>query len=344
MTRRRIIYIVDNYILDNNLNNSVFRIFRDSIASFLTSRSLAAPLPAGGRATNYQHVNILAKNGFAAYLSMREKPKFDFYGIAVPLLIGNLQLRRGDVCVIPEIFPNVARKLASFPVKRLMFCQNQYYLPFTDDTCAGIAEFGVHGIIASSVAVQNFFRDVYGIVHVPLLPYAVDTKRFAATEVKHRQIAFMPRKLPEDARFIEATFKRRYPHFANIPWVAIHAIKQSHAATIMGKSAIFLSLSHKESFGLPPLEALACGCLVVGYHGDGGHEYMTQENGWWAEMGDWKACVEGLAAAISLFDKGGPELDTRRRAAVRTVEQYSLSRLETELITYWRRELSTPFP
>jgi hypothetical protein len=303
--------------------------------------------PSGGVATIYRHVDILTGNGLPAYVALREKPKTDFYQTTAPLLIhgGRLQARAGDIFVIPEGFTSYVRALTPSPAKRIMFCQNHYYLPFTANAGAGIAEFGVHGVIASCIAVQNFFRDVYGISDLPLLPsYAIDPKRLTPADFKRRQIAFMPRKLPQDAIFIEAAFKRRHPRYADIPWVKIDGTTQAQAARIMGESAVFLSLSHKDALGLPPLEALACRCLVAGYHGDGGREYMTAENGWWADTGDWKVCVDGLAAAIELFDRGGPELDARHLAAAQTVERYNPRHLQSALITFWRRELSIPFP
>jgi glycosyltransferase involved in cell wall biosynthesis len=181
-------------------------------------------------------------------------------------------------------------------------------------------------------------------LNLPLIPYGIDTKRFSAPKQKRRQIAFMPRKLPDDADFITSTFKRRHPRYVDVPWIVIDGVSQVRAAQIMGESSVFLSLSHKESFGLPPLEAMSCGCLVSGYHGDGGREYMKHDNGWWAEMGDWKACVDGLAAALELFDRGGADYDERRRAMSKTVELYSPKRVETELLSFWQRELRQPFP
>lgn len=304
-------------------------------------------VPFGGAATVYRHVEMLTKMGLPAYVALPQKPKFDFYQTTAPLLIhgGNLQalqVRTGDILVIPEVFTDQATTLTSTPAKCLMFCQNQYFLQFTIDARAGIAEFGVHGIITSSIAVQSFFNDVYGISDLPLIPYAIDPKLFRIAD-KRRRIAFMPRKLPEDAKFIAAAFKRRHPRYADIPWAPIDGVSQAEAARGLGESAVFLSLSHKESFGLPPLEAMACGCLVAGYHGDGGREYMTPQNGWWAETADWKACVDGLAAALAVFDKGGSELHRRYEAASQTVERYSPSRLETALMAFWRHELTTPF-
>jgi Glycosyl transferases group 1 len=303
-------------------------------------------LPGGGPATIYRHVEILNAHGLSAFVALPGKPPVDFYGTTAPLLIhdGRLPTQAGDIWVTPEGFAGYVEALMQMPVKRLMFCQNQYYLPFTKDPRAGIAEFGVHGVIGSSEAVRTFFRDVYGVQDLPILPYAIDPTRFRSAAAKRRQVAFMPRKLRQDAAFIEAAFKRRHPRFADVPWVPIDKATQAVAAHIMGESAVFLSLSHKESFGLPPLEAMACGCLVAGYHGGGGREYMMPENGWWAETGDWMACVDGIAAALETYDKRGAELDQRRVAMEKTVARYSPGRLEAELIAFWRRELSTPFP
>jgi glycosyl transferase family 1 len=142
---------------------------------------------------------------------------------------------------------------------------------------AGIAEFGVHRVIASSEAVRDFFRGIYAIPDLPLLPCAVDPGRFRPAARKKRQIAFMPRKLKADAAFISQVDQRG-------AWVK------------------FLSLSHKESFGLPPLEAMACGCIVAGFHGDGGREYMIPKN---ADMGDYKGCAEA-PAAVEVLTTPGP--------------------------------------
>ncbi len=304
--------------------------------------------PFGGVATIYRHAEILAQHGISAFVALREKPKVDFYGSHVPLIVhgGVMPAQLGDVYVIPEGFSSWVRALAlaPLPVKRLMFCQNQYGLPFTASPNLGFAEFGVHGVIASSEAVRSFVGDLYGLTEIPLIPYALDTGIFFPTPVKRRQIAFMPRKLPRDAAFIQNAFRRRHVRYANVPWVAISKVTQRESAAILAESDVFLSLSHQESFGLPPLEAMACGCLVAGYHGDGGREYMTTENGWWAETGDWKACVDGLAAALDLLHSGGNPLTARRAAMAATVIRYSPARMESALLDFWRQELAEPFP
>ncbi|MEO8977702.1 MAG: glycosyltransferase [Casimicrobiaceae bacterium] len=307
---------------------------------------LPFPFPSGGVATIYRHAEILTQHGLPAFITLAEKPAVDFYSSHAPLIVhgGSMRLVPGDIFVIPEGFPNIVGALKPTPAKRLMFCQNQYRLPFRADPSAGIGEFGVHGVIASSEAVCAFFRDVYGLTDIPFIPYAVDPAIFAPRPAKRRQIAYMPRKLAQDIPLIHATFQRRHRRHANVPWVAIDGKTQREGAAILAESDVFLALSDRESFGLPPLEAIACGCLVAGFHGDGGREYMTRENGWWAETGDWKACVDGLAAALDLLVAGGTALTARREAMAATVARFSPARMETEFLAFWRGELATSFP
>jgi glycosyltransferase involved in cell wall biosynthesis len=295
--------------------------------------------PFGGVAVIYRHVEMLVAHGFSAFVHLPEKPAVDFYGTTAPQLIGTFALNTVDVLVIPEILGWALRQFRPVPVRRLMFCQNHYNLPFAADSRAGIAEWGVHGVIASSEAIRDHFRDIYGLTDIPLIPCAIDPNRFTPARRKKRQIAFMPRKLPQDAARIGEDFKRRYPRFADVRWVPIDDVSQAEAARILGESSVFLSLSHRESLGLPPLEAMACGCLVAGYDGDGGREYVNAANGWWAETGNWNTCVDGLAAAFDLLDEGGEQLRARHRAMAQTVARYSPQRMEAELLAFWRLEL-----
>jgi len=123
----------------------------------------------------------------------------------------------------------------------------------------------------------------------------------------------------------------------------IDGVNQEVAADIMRRSQIFFSLSNMESFGLPPLEAMACGCLVVGLHGEGGKEYMTKQNGWWFDLHDWNKIISGLDKAISMLDENGDALRLIQNQMRLTVNNYSISKMENELLKFWDLEIKTPF-
>jgi len=303
-------------------------------------------VPFGGVATILDHVRVLSQNGISAWVAMPEQPTLDFYQTDAPTIVyrESLGVSEADICVFPEGLLGYNQALKGRPAKRLMFCQNQYYLPFSARADLGFSEFHLDGVIASSIAVQSCLEDLYGLQNIPLIPYAIDPSAYARESNKKRQIAFMPRKLGDYVSFIHATFVRMYPDYSDVPWVAIHQMTRREAAKVLSESAIFLSLSDKESFGLPPLEAMASGCVVAGFHGDGGREYMNEGNGWWAETGDWRACVRGLAAALDTFDKGGEVLEAHHRRAMQTVEAYSVEIMEEKLLAYWRHEMALIAP
>jgi len=302
-------------------------------------------LPFGGVAVIHDHVQILSQNGFQAFIALPKPPPNDFYNSTAPTIIHNgaMDFREGDIYVIPEGFSDYMQALKNAPVRKVMFCQNQYYLPFSSNPHLGPSEYFVDNIIVSSEAIRNFMKEVYGISDVPLIPCAIDTKLFFSSPKKLRQITFVPRKLKTDAIFIEAIFKRMYKEYSDIPWVPIEGMTRQNAAKIMRESEVFLSLSNRDSFGLPPLEAMASGCLVAGFHGDGGKEYISQDNGWWVESGDLISCAKGIASAFRLLDEGGEKLTRIKSEMSLTVNKYSPDRMKQELLKFWEEEIKTPF-
>jgi hypothetical protein len=53
---------------------------------------------------------------------------------------------------------------------------------------------------------------------------------------------------------------------------------------------------------------MAGGCAIVGYHGYGGLEYATPENGFWCEEGNPVACTAMLRNAVEMFLRKDPKL------------------------------------
>lgn len=300
-------------------------------------------VPFGGVAVIHAHVEILAAHGFDAAIAMVEPDATDFYQSTAPKVFhgGALALRDGDRIVIPEVVPKYVPEDAGRAVRRIMLCQNQYYAPLGTDGRPPLSALGLDRIIVTSTAIADYFRYVHGRDDVALVPCAIDPARFAPAAQKRRMIACMPRKMPIEAALIRGALAARYPAYAGVPWVQIGGVPQAQAARVLSEAAVFLALGLRESLGLPPLEAMASGCLVVGFHGDGGREYARPENGWWAQDGaDWRGCVEGVAAAIAAFDSRSPVFTQRQAAMARTVADYSPSRMEAALLAFWRDEMA----
>lgn len=67
----------------------------------------------------------------------------------------------------------------------------------------------------------------------------------------------------------------KLPQFDLSDFEVIAPDDDSQIADIYNKSHIFISTSWREGFGLPPLEAMACGCSVILADSGGGNEYAV---------------------------------------------------------------------
>jgi glycosyltransferase involved in cell wall biosynthesis len=77
------------------------------------------------------------------------------------------------------------------------------------------------------------------------------------------------------------------------------------------------------------LEAMASGCLVVGYTGHGGSEYATEDNGIWVEDGNHAEFARKLSDACALV-KAVP-LNSYVENAIATARTYSLENFRQQL-------------
>ena len=76
---------------------------------------------------------------------------------------------------------------------------------------------------------------------------------------KKRQIALMPRKKDADMKQVLGLLRYR-GKLDGFTAVEIHDKSEAETAEILRDSMIFLSFSELEGWGLPPMEAMACGC------------------------------------------------------------------------------------
>ena len=79
------------------------------------------------------------------------------------------------------------------------------------------------------------------------------------------------------AEFIEAfqkSMQKRHPDLSYNLVEMPERLSRGRFIELMGERRYLLALSPVEGFGLPSLEAMSRGTTVVGFHGNGGLEYM----------------------------------------------------------------------
>jgi len=142
----------------------------------------------------------------------------------------------------------------------------------------------------------------------------IDTTVFSYADKKQKQICFMPRKLTDDVRQVILILKLR-GKLKDWKLVPIDNKTEQEVAEIMKQSTFFLSFNHREGFGLPPVEAMACGCYVVGYHGQGGKEYFKPE-------------FSSLKSPETILEKG-------KKASEYIFSHYAMAKEEEDTIKIW---------
>jgi glycosyltransferase involved in cell wall biosynthesis len=151
----------------------------------------------------------------------------------------------------------------------------------------------------------------------------------------------MPRRRADEAAQVLELLKLRG---ALKGWEVIAIDRQSEVevADLLRSSQIFLSFSQLEGFGLPPLEALACGCLVIGYHGFGGREFFRPPFGIAIEDGDVVAFARAVEDVIRLIDHDPASAAAASKAGASFVlDHYSRNAERKELLDLFAPLLQT---
>lgn len=225
--------------------------------------------PTGGVHKIYEFAQALANNGFASFVVHRNsRYRPNWFESDVPILGRNdVVVEPCDLLVVPEFIG------ASIP--QLEGCAkvvlNQ--APYSE-----FDENFHNKEVVSIVVVSNYIRrySEFAYPGKTILPIHMgyDKTIFnAVNSRKKKQIAFMPRRRSGDCRRILHALDARGA-LSGWTLAPIDGLNASQVADVMRESMIFLSFSQREGFGLPPLEAMACGCLVVGFHGHGGAEFF----------------------------------------------------------------------
>ena len=302
---------------------------------------LSGPPTAGGHHVNVHHVAMLRKRGLRAFLQYWPSgTTVERFEAKAPVALhgSKLMFHPDDIVVLPEGWRKPLNHFAALPCRKILHCQNPHYVFAGVDDVADYQKLGREQAIVCSGYTGRYLRELGFSAPIHVVRPALDSaflRTVSGHENKRMQIAFMPRKLSLESRYVQGLFKVRYPQFADIPWIPISGMSLEACADALSESAVFAAFGHLEGLGLPPLEAMARGCIVAGFHGGGGLEYATPINGFWANSGDLEGCARAIAAAIVAVG----EADEARRlqdGMRATVAEYSEQAFEQAFNSAWK--------
>jgi glycosyltransferase involved in cell wall biosynthesis len=286
--------------------------------------------PSGGIRKLYRSVDILNEAGFQAAI-MHKRPGFrcTWFNHRTRVISSNdVVLGHRDVVVVPEIY---GRSICDLPrgVRKVIFNQNAYLMLDSIVKERGAAAPYVNNPDLSDVLVVSednarVIEYIFPGMRVRRVRPGLDQAlHHPPAGAKRRRIVYMPRKRAREAtEVLELLTLRGVLDGWEI--ISIDRRSETEVADLLRTTQIFLSFNKLEGFGLPPLEALACGCLVVGYHGLGGRELFRPPFAIAIEDGDIVAFARAVEDVISLTDDDPTTVAATSAAGARFVhDRYS---------------------
>jgi glycosyltransferase involved in cell wall biosynthesis len=299
-------------------------------------------IPSGGIKVLYQHVDILNKYGLNAFI-LHETPGFrcNWFKNKTPVVsMGDLRLCAEDYLVIPEeIFSKLNKEIRG--LRKVVFNQGCYhtfshgYSLRKKDLSTPYHDKELVAVLVVSEDSRQYINYVFPSLRVFRVHNAINPQIFSYYEHKRPIISFMTRKNETDILQVIniLKFRNALGDFGILP---IYGQTEKKVAQILRESLIFLSFGRAEGFSLPPAEAMACGCIVIGYHGMGGREFFKPEFSYPVVNGDIITFAKTVEKVIELYRHDKDALKEKGRLASRYIlENYSVDLQEKDIVQFW---------
>ena len=316
----------------------------------------------------YRHVELLNEHKFNAYVLCTHKNNKQeiFSHTARTIYWDNIQLTSTDIVVIPEylaIWTNAEmnpKGFASFikkrfsrnrykylieeifkaPAKKVIYNQNPYYTFWNYPTRTNTLSvpYNKENCLATVCVSENnleYLKLVFPETKIHRIFYSIDHELFKPIP-KKKQIAYLTFKNTKDvSQVINILLHRnKLLDFSLIP---VEGTEQE-VANAFNESMVMLNFGNVEGFGLPPAEAMLSKCVVVGYHGGGGQEFMKPEYCFPIDNGDIINFVKTIENVIEKLSMDETSFNTMTDAARGFIKsQYSKEKEKQSVIASWEK-------
>jgi hypothetical protein len=271
--------------------------------------------PSGGIKYVYDHVKCMNENGFNAKVIHQKTGFFptwlkDYFDVSkdnqvenLPIVYlddGKLPINMEDFFFIPEGFPQVMENLANqnAPCKRIVFCLNWYYILNALPPGVFWTDYGINDCMSITKSQTEYIKMIMPTMNIKNVVGHIPSDVFTPPETleqKKLQVAFVPsRDGGTKAYNVIKTVYALFPHLRFIRFFEMKGLGKEDYAQVLRESAFYVQFDEYTSWGTAPLEAFLAKCIVAGWDGVGGREYMNTDNMWIVPNGD----ILRLALAI----------------------------------------------
>jgi hypothetical protein len=296
--------------------------------------------PSGGVRVIYRHVDTLNEAGRAAAV-LHAEPGFSctWFEHQTRIVYASDVGLEGAVLVVPEIYGRQLGRLAP-SVRKVIFSQN-VYRTFHDDSfdpadrATPYLDAEVDAAVVVSEDSRSYLEHAFPKLRVLRTVNQIDPRLFRPAELRRRRVALMPRRNRSDALQVVNVLKHRGV-LEGVEVLLLEGLTEREVAAALSDTLVFLSLGTAEGCPTPPKEAMASGCLTVGYDGRGGVEFFRPDIAYPVEPGDIVTFARTVEE-ILLEHPGDPvPLPAKGRAAAEFIStRHSPERERASVLACW---------
>ncbi|UJP08883.1 glycosyltransferase [Microbacterium sp. KUDC0406] len=235
--------------------------------------------PHGGIRVAFRHVDLLNAIGIrSAVLYPKGTRRPAWFESSTPMVTADtVEFHADDILVVPEVYGPMLTALRD-DIRVLIFNQGAYitfnHVDLT--TSHPGAPYSTLSRFEGIMTVSEDSAELLGLAfpeaQIDIARPVVDSSIFYADErPRSKTIAYVPTRRADELHQVLHILRAR-----GTTWElrALQGLTEKAVGEALRSTSIFLSLSERDGFGLPPAEAMACGNYVVGYHGGGGREFF----------------------------------------------------------------------
>jgi hypothetical protein len=325
----------------------------------------------GGVKVIYRHASILQEHGISSYVLLAKKvAKKKYFDHETTLKYWDeISLMENDIVVIPEYvcsWMNESKNPSGF--KRALkqkFSKNRYrylvidvfnskakkviynqapYLTFVDYPI--IPNNWAHayhrkdciGTVCVSENIEQYLKVCFEDLPLFRVYCGLNSILFKTSIKKKKQIAYLTFKNTRDVSQVIniITLRNNLKGFTLLPVYG----DENEVAEKFNESMVMLNFGNAEGFGLPPAEAMLSGCIVIGYDGMSGKEFMKPDHCFTIPNGDIISFVKTIELVVDQLSKNEfyyQEMTSKARNFITT--EYSEEREKKSVIECWEKLL-----